>query len=132
MASRSFYKPQGSLNINVVKLFGNFTIGTSGAIDSSSCKGFSVAKTAAETGRYTVTLQNSYPYWLGCQVSVVGAADTAFGSNGYLAGLRNVSVNDSTPTFDVQITDAAGADTNPASGYVIYLEITLQNSTVNR
>lgn len=133
MANRMYYPPQGSLNVNVVKLYGKFTIGSSGAVASSSCKGFAVTEQAAETGRYLVTLEDSYNYFLGCHVTVEVAADSAIGSSaGFIPSVRNVSVNDSTPTFDIQFSDAAGADADPTSGFVVYLEIALQNSSVNR
>lgn len=125
-----FYKPQGSLNVNVVELFGNFTIGSSGAVSASSAKGFSVAKTGSETGRYTITLVDQYNYFLGAQVTVALAADAAAGSDGFIPSVRNVDM--ASKTFDIQISDAAGADTNPASGFVIYVAVKLQNSAVNR
>lgn len=133
MANRMFRSEFYTLNPKVVKLFGNMTIGSSGAIDSSSCKGFSVAKTSGETGRYTVTLADTYNAFLGCQTTPVVLTDAAIGTSaGFIPTVRNVSVDDSTPTFDVQFSDAAGADANPASGVVVYFEITLQNSSITR
>lgn len=129
MADRLFKQFQGTIEQGVVKLFGKVTFGASGAVSSSTTKGASIAKTAAETGRYTVTLEDSY---IGGLLSFCGcmaiAADAAAGTDGYLVAIRNVAVTGSTPTFDIQVTDAAGADTNPASGFVLYYEVTLKNS----
>lgn len=133
MANRMFRSEFYTLNPKVVKLFGSVTVGSSGAISSQSCKGFSVALTDSETGRYTVTLADTYNAFLGCQVTPVVATDAAIGTSaGFIATVRNVSVADSTPTFDIQFSDAAGADADPASGVVFYLEISLQNSSITR
>ena len=57
MANRRFKQMQSlTLESGIVSLFGSLTIGAAGAIDSSSCKGFSVALTGSEDGRYTVNL----------------------------------------------------------------------------
>lgn len=128
MANRYFKQFQGSLETGIVKLYGSVTFGATGAVSSSDCKGFSVAKTGSETGRYTITLEDEYPEFKGCVAIVEGAADAAFSTNGQLCALRNVAM--ASKTFDVQILDAAGADTNPASGYKLWLEITLKNSEV--
>jgi hypothetical protein len=133
MANRMYRPLVGSLTPGVVALTGSFTIGASGAVASSSCLGFSVAKTASETGRYTITLQDTYNAFLGCQVTVEVAADTAIGATtGFISTVRNVSVADSTPAFDIQLSDAAGADANPASGYIVYVVVLLKNSSVTR
>ena len=133
MANRMFREEFYSLTSNDVKLFGSVVIGSTGAISSQSNLGFSVAKTATETGRYTVTLEDSYNALLNCSVISLVATDAAVGAtNGFIPVLRNVSVADSTPTFDIQFTDAAGADADPASGYQFYIEITLRNSSVAR
>jgi hypothetical protein len=128
MASRYLKTPQ-VLETGMVTLFGTVTFGASGAISASDTKGFSVAKTATKTGRYTVTLEDGYNGLRGASVTMEGVADTAFGANGYIGGLRNVDV--ANKTLDVQITDAAGADTNPASGYKCYIALHLKNTSVN-
>lgn len=128
MADRLFNGKVSTLQNGIVQLYGSITIGSSGAIDSSSTKGWSVAKTAAETGRYTVTLEDSYVGFVNCQCVMEIAADAAPSTGGHLFAIRNVSVADSTPTFDIQVLDAAGADTNPTSGFKIWVTIVLRNS----
>lgn len=132
MANRLFKGDFKTLEQGIVKLFGTVTLGSSGAIASSSCKGFSVAKTSAETGRYTVTLSDTYTELYTVMVNITTSADTAYTSaKGLVALLRNVSVNDSTPTFDIQFVDADGsaADAEVEDSAVLRIEITLKNST---
>lgn len=128
MANRMFYPLRGSLSREVVRLYGSVTIGTSGAIASQSCKGFSVAQTDSEDGRYTVTLDDPYNGFLGCNLTIEAADDAAVPV--VYAGVRNVDVSAGSKTFDVQVTGidtGAFADTDPASGDVLHLEIILQN-----
>jgi hypothetical protein len=129
MSNRRFKQFQLSLESQIVSLFGEVTIGASGAIDSQSCKGFSVAKTDSETGRYTVTLQDKYKELKMCNVVSVGPADAALtDASGILASLRNVAV-DSAATFDVQMSSNVDlADANPSSGIVLKFQIVLKNS----
>jgi hypothetical protein len=75
MSNRMFYPLRGSLNREVVTLFGSVTTSTGGAIASQSCKGFSVARTG--TGVYAVTLQDAYAAVLDSRVTLSVAAITA-------------------------------------------------------
>lgn len=131
MANRLFKPLAGCLEAGVVKLYGSFTTSTNGTIDASSCKGFSVAKVADEAGRYTVTLADTYKALLACNVAIIGAADAAYTTaKGLTSILRNVSVADSTPTFDIQFNDPDGspADAELANGAKVLIEVTLKNS----
>lgn len=132
MANRYFQQFQGTLEHGIVKLFGVVTTGTSGAIDSSDCKGFTVVKTAAEAGRYTVTLNDNYFSLRNCTVTLVGSSDAAYtASKGIVPFLRNVSVSNSSKTFDVQFSTAVAspADAEIENGAAFYLEITVKNSS---
>lgn len=123
MANRNFYPGPKSLSRETITLHGSVVIGASGAISSQDCKGFSVVKTAAETGRYTVTLEDVYTAFLGCCVTIQGVTDAAL--TVLYAGVRNVAM--ASKTFDIQCVGAVGADTNPASGNVLYISVSLQN-----
>jgi hypothetical protein len=132
MADRYFQQFRGSLDREVVKLYGKVTFGASGAVSSQDCLGFTVTKTATKTGRYTVTLDDTYPKFLGCNVSTEIATDAAHTATvGLQTALRNVSVNDATPTFEIQYieVDGSSGDANPASGAVAYIEVILKNAT---
>lgn len=128
MANRDFKGQVRTLESAIVKLYGNLTFGASGAITDDS-KGFSVAKTATETGRYTVTLEDKYSEFMGCNVTVVGPDDSAATTaDGYWTFVRNEAVASS--TFDIQfVRTDTGADANPTSGNIAHLEITLKNSS---
>ena len=126
--NRNYRPGPKCLERETIKLFGYLTFGSSGAITaaSSSTRGFTVAKVSAKNGRYTVTLDDYYAQFLNCLAVIEGVADTAFGANGQICNLRNVAVSSSSLTFDIQVQDAAGADAEPASGYKMYIEITLK------
>lgn len=130
MANRNFKDRVKTLESEVVHLYGQVTFGASGAIASQNSKGFSVAQTASEAGRYTVTLEDRYSTLLFVGCNIEGAADTAFGATGLIRALRNVDM--SSKTFDIQLVEADGnlADTDPASGDVLYICIVLKNSSL--
>jgi hypothetical protein len=131
MANRLFKDVAHTFEGGVVKLYGKVTLGASGAIASQSCKGFSVEKTASEVGRYTVTLEDKYSSLLSAQVAVQGADDAAYTSAKGLGWmLRAVDVS-SSKTLYVQFLDreAAPADAEVADSSVLYIELTLKNSS---
>lgn len=133
MANRTFSKDHATLEKGVVKLFGHVVTSTSGTIGSQSCKGFSVVKTGSKTGRYTVTLDDYYFGLLSAQAIVVGLADAVYTSaKGLMSYLRNVSIDSSHKTFDVQFCDrqTAPADAELVDAGEFYLEITLKNTSV--
>jgi hypothetical protein len=130
MANRYFKNDAKTLEGGVVKLFGKFATTTSGTVGSQSCKGFSIAKTGSEVGRYTVSLEDQYMGLLGVSAIVVGPADAAYtGTKGLIPFLRNVSVTDSTPGFDIQFAQATLADAELMDGAEVYIEISLKNTT---
>lgn len=133
MANRNFKPGAKCIEAGTIKLYGKVTTTTSGTIGSQSCKGFSVAKTASETGRYTVTLEDKYTGLLGCAVVVEGAADAAYTTaKGLQAMLRGVAVDQDTPLFYIQFVNGAQpqADAEVDDAAVFYIEITLKNSSV--
>jgi hypothetical protein len=133
MASHAFVEGAKSLTRGTVTLYGSVTLGSSGAISSSVCNGFSIAKTASETGRYTVTLAQAYPALLGVACLIEGAIDAAYTTaKGQWNGLvRNVAVS-TARTFDIQMqrTDT-GADAEIEDGLSFSIAITLMNSNTN-
>lgn len=132
MANRLFNQFANTLESGVVKLFGTMTIGASGAITASSCKGFSVVKTAATTGRYTITLNDKYNSLKAIDIRSQGPADAALTStSGIIASIRNVAVSSTIPILQVQFSSNTNlADADPTSGIVVYFEITLKNSSL--
>jgi hypothetical protein len=106
-------------------IFGDFTLGSSGAIasttgffSSAAAGKFGLVKTAGKTGRYTFTTDRKYRTLRVISLDFVGPADTAItGANTCFA--RNVSGNG----FDVQLAIALNAggttDTDGMSGLVV-------------
>lgn len=129
MANRLFKQFQMTLEAGVVKLYGTVVTSTSGVIASEACKGFTVAKTAGEVGRYTVTLSDYFLGLLAVSVTVVGSTDAVYTSGkGLPHFLRNVAVSTAGKTFDVQFGGAAYADAELEDGAKFIVEITLKNS----
>ena len=129
MPNRRFKQFKWSLESNIVKLYGEMVIGASGAVSSSDCKGFSIAKTAGETGRYTVLLNDKYNKLKSVNVNSIGPADAALtDASGIISSLRNDAVS-SSKSFDIQFSSNVDlADANPSSGVKVLIEITLKNS----
>lgn len=131
MANKDFKGEVRTYEGGIIKLFGKVVTSTSGTIASQSCKGFSVAKTGSETGRYTVTLDDKYQELMGCSVAVEGTADAAYTTaNGLNWFLRGVAVDASTPLFYIQFnrTDTA-ADAEVEDAAEFYVEMSLKNTT---
>lgn len=134
MANRLLKPIAGCLEAGVVKLYGKLVTTTSGTVDTTntSCKGFSLVKTSTETGRYTITLADTYPRLLAVSCAIIGTTDAAMtNAKGLTWFLRNVSVADSTPTFQIQFCDPDGspADAELEDAAEVLIEITLKNSS---
>lgn len=69
------YPLRGSVNREVVFLFGSVITSTAGAIATQSAKGFTVARTGV--GRYTITLSTFFGAVLGVHTNVLTATLTA-------------------------------------------------------
>lgn len=132
MANRLMKRDMGTLEQGIVKLFGSVTCSTSGTVSSSTGKGFTITKTSAKTGRYTVTLADKYTSLLACSVTIVGATDAAYTTaKGLTHILRNVNVGAAVPYFEIQFNDPDGsaADAELETNAVFLVEVTLKNSS---
>jgi hypothetical protein len=140
MADRAFRQNIGTLTPGLIILSGYCTTTTSGTLATTSTSkqfGFSVAKTAAKTGRYTITLQDPYTEFVNCNVTLTGPADVIWTANkGQFLGCRNLpAAGVKVTTFDIQFgltADATHTDTEIADGAAFYLTILLKNSNVER
>lgn len=99
------------------------TIGASGAItaptgtDAAAVCGFTVVKTAGETGRYTCTAYKTFAK-IRAIAGLEGPADAALTStDGCIMSVRNVG----TSSFDVQASQVSLADANPTNGNKIHV-----------
>lgn len=108
-------------------LTGVVVLGASGAISSQVCEGFTVAKTAAKTGRYTVTLDKKYnTIEFGSCVQEISADTAAVQAKGVVMALRGVSASGKVAFFQATIVPtaaAAGADAEPADSVTLRILI---------
>lgn len=121
----------GSITNGVACLYGQVVLGSGGAISSTTTDGFTIVKTAAKVGRYTITA-DAYNKLLAINVSVIGATDAAYtATKGLWMGLvRNNNVS-TTGTVEIQLQDpATSADAEAIDNASLLIEITLKNSSV--
>lgn len=113
MAHGDLANVEAPVSDRLVILTGIVTLGAGGAISSQDCEGFTVAKTAAEVGRYTATLRNKFLKLQYAHAVVEGAADAAAAAaKGQVCQLRGVAVSSATPVLLFQLLTpslAAGA-----------------------
>jgi hypothetical protein len=108
-------------------LTGVVVLGASGAIASQVCEGFTVAKTATKTGRYTATLAKQYTTieYAHC-VQEISADTAAVQAKGVLMCLRGVSASGKVALFQATLAPtaaAAGADAEPADSVTLRIMI---------
>ena len=126
MANRNFQPGAKTLERETVKLYAKFIVGAANAITVNRGKGIaSIARTAA--GKVTVTLEDVYTDFLGAQV-VKSNASAAAESRVYSVVSEDVA---SAKTVVIGFSNAAvPAFTDLTSGDVVYVELTLKNSTI--
>jgi hypothetical protein len=131
--NRSFHKALGSLEIDVITIYGNFAVGSTGActLDTTNSKGVtSVVRDSA--GKYTITLTEATQKFLWGDAQLLHSTNSDPVTVGVLPRLYAQTVTTAaTPTFVIQFfnyTNGAAAD--PASGAVVYFKLELRNSTV--
>lgn len=134
MANRYFSGPVQTLETEIKQLHGTVVFGASGAVTTALNKGFTVVKTATETGRYTLTMGKSdaidtYYEFKGLNAIVEGPTDAAV-AGGFIPIIRNVDTTNGFSTVEVQLVDAAGADAEPTSGNKLYITLHVKNSSV--
>jgi hypothetical protein len=104
-------------------LTGVVTLGTAGAIASQACEGFSVVKTAAEVGRYTVTLAKGYNRISYAHMVVEIATDAAATSaKALVTAVRNVNASGKSADFQLTIPPlaaGAGVDAEAQDGAIL-------------
>lgn len=126
MANHIFENVSYSLEANVVRLYGKFTVGAANAITINRGKGIaSISRTAA--GKVTITLSEVYASLL--NVSVIKSNASAAAE----ALLPSVVSEDvaSAKTVVVGFSNAAvPAFTDLTSGDVVFVEIVLKNSVL--
>jgi hypothetical protein len=132
---RKLRPSKGTVTNGHLSLYGNFTVtGTSGAISTSSCDGFSIAR--ADVGRYTITLDGQVAEVLGVTPTLINtSASAAYGAGaGVVSHVRSDSVA-SAGTVVLQFTRVNGTtdnnDAEVANGTKVLIRIDLKLSSVN-
>jgi hypothetical protein len=122
MASRLFNNACKTLENEVVVLYAILTMGGSGAVTLTRGKGITSAAKSA-TGTYLLTLDNVYARLLGCLVTPIRSTATD------LTGQVLSETVASTGTITLGIVNhETPALTQPTSGDIFHVEITLGNS----
>lgn len=130
--NRSFHKPLGSLEIDVVTIYGSYAVGATGActLDTQNSKGVaSVVRNSA--GKYTITLSEPVQKFLWGDAQLLDDTNSDPTTVGVLPRLFSAGVTAATPTFVIQFfnyTDGSAAD--PADGATVYFKLELRNSSV--
>jgi len=112
------------------------TSGTIGSQDSVQISGISAVKTAAKTGRYTLTLPDAFKTFLGGFVTLIGVTDASFGAittgNKWFFRNNNIDGGTKAGTIDVQFATNDGTNITDAelpTNTVIKLELALEWGT---
>lgn len=133
MANRSFYPPKGALEIDVVSLYAEITIGASGAATLTSGKGIASVTKETPAGQYTLALSDNYHKLLWADAVVLDDTDSNPTTVGVVARILSEDVDNATaPEIVFQFynfTDGSAA--NPANGAKVYVKIELRNSSVS-
>lgn len=117
-------------------LFHSITIGASGAIttqDTALASGIVAVKTAAKTGRYTLTLPSTYRNFLFGMAMIIGPDDVNYGANttGLAAIFRDNDIDGNATsakdgTIEVQFVQGTYADAEVPSGFIVKLRLDVE------
>jgi hypothetical protein len=117
----------GTFRRGCIQVSGTILIGAAGAVTSFVCEAVDsstgIVKTAAKTGRYTVTLLRKYRNPRVVGVELIGPTDAALtATDGNDLFIRNLTGQ----TFDIQARQTSYADANPANGNSIHFTVEVQ------
>lgn len=134
MASRDLKPHAGNLEMQVVDLFGSFSIGAAGAVTAGSVKGGGISTVVKEAtaGQYTITLTDRWNRLLKADAQVVLASIAASLPQAQILMAPSTlqSGFQSNGQLTIQFVDAAGAAVNPDSGAMVMIHMSVRNSTV--
>lgn len=115
-------RPISALEQEIVKIYAEVAIGSSGA--PTLTRGQGVASISRSTnGTYLVTLSDSYNVLMGFTANILQASSQDL----YPKLIAETIGSAKTVTFE---TLTGATPTDPASGSVIFMEITVKNSSV--
>lgn len=130
MANRSYQQPLGSLEVNVVQLFGSITVGASGAV--SAFQGAASVTKNATAGNYTIVLDDRFDRLLAVHTGVLSASapGVVVAAEVVATPATNQATFQASGAITVQFRDYAGAAANPASGAQVTFQVMVRNSQV--
>lgn len=125
MANRNFKPGAMSIEKGLICLYGRVVIGAAGVIASQDCRGFSIALSSSP-GVYDITLEDNYNalYMVSSNVN-----DAVAAGEGKFVQITAEDVENGTIEITVVASDD-GLAADIASGGILFLELTLKNSTV--
>lgn len=128
MANRRLFQFRYSYDRDMVEIWGQATIGASGAVSSFSGYGISSIVKESTAGQYTINLSDNFNSLKMVNALVKNASGIPASP---IMGLVSEQVSDvSAPKLVVQFSDVeTPAATNPAADDVIFFHITLKNSS---
>lgn len=124
MANRYTYQFQGSNVVGQVNLFFKITFGAAGAPTLASNNGYISSVVRNSAGDYTITLADAYKTLLMVR-HVFNSGSSAPASPGMWVKTDSVSSKSLRIVFN-----AAGVATDPASGEIALMQLTLNNSSI--
>jgi hypothetical protein len=133
MANRFFKQFQYTYEQDTVTLYGEFSVGASGAVTSGTVKGGGILSVTKEAtaGQYSIALTDYFQRLLFVEVLNVDDAVSAWASANVLEDPSALQTDfKADKTFKIQLQDYAGSAVNATSGAQIKLKITCRNSSV--
>jgi hypothetical protein len=130
--NRSLLPPAGSLEVDVVELFGSVTFGAAGAVASQDGKGIGTIVKETAAGQYTIPLSEPCNKFLWAGLTLLDDTDSDPTTVGVICRVLSQDVSNATaPEVVVQFVDVTdGSAANPASGAALHFILKLRNSTV--
>lgn len=133
MANKYFSQFQYTYEKDTVTLYGEFTVGASGAVTAGTVKGGGISGVVKEStaGQYSITLSDYFQRLLYVEAINVDNAVSAWASVCVLEDAATLQTDfKADKTFVIQFQDYAGTAVNPTSSAQIKLKITCRNTTV--
>jgi hypothetical protein len=130
MANRSYQQPLGSIEVNMVELYGSILVGASGAVTSFT--GAATVVKNATAGNYTITLDDRFYKLFSVRALATGPAATGVVPSAELVvtpATKQASFQTS-GAVTIQFYDYAGVAANLTSGSEVTFSITVRNSSV--
>jgi hypothetical protein len=119
------------LERDVVHLYADVTIGSSGAVTTAKGGALTSVTKEATAGQYSIVLDSGFNKLLHVSVQVVGSSASGVASVDVLQSASSVLTNlKAGAALKIQCYDYAGSAVNPASGSVLKVKFEVRRTTV--